>query len=160
MRAQFRFRIRLVLAFVVCAALLILVRLYFIQIVYGDIYTQKADRQFASGGSGLFDRGSIYFTRKDGTFISAATLSTGFLVAINPQTLTNPEVAYNALQAVVLGAISREAFLVAAAKKGQVYVEVAHHLTETEGQVLAAKNIRGVQVLRERWRQYPGGFLA
>ena len=97
MRAQFRSRIRLILAFVVLVAILILVRLYFLQIVHGQDYAQKADRQFASGGSGLFDRGSIYFTNKDGTLISAATLATGFLVAINPQTLNDPEAAYAAI---------------------------------------------------------------
>ncbi len=160
MRAQFRFRIRLVLAFVVCAALLILVRLYFIQIVYGDIYTQKADRQFASGGSGLFDRGSIYFTRKDGTFISAATLTTGFLVAINPQTLTDPEAAYAAITAVSSSTLTRSAFLAAAAKKTQVYIEVAHRLSDENGKTLASQAIPGVQVLRERWRYYPGSSLA
>src|SRR5258706_10458395 len=97
MRAQFRSRIRVILGFVVLIALLILARLYFVQIVSGDAYAEKADRQFASGGSGLFDRGSIYFSRKDGTLISAATLSSGFLVAINPQTLSDPEAAYTAI---------------------------------------------------------------
>ncbi|MDP1689749.1 MAG: penicillin-binding protein 2 [bacterium] len=160
MRAQFRSRIRLVLAFVFLVAVCILIRLYFIQIVYGDDYSQKADRQYASGGSGLFDRGAIYFTRKDGTFISAATLSTGFLVAINPQTIGNPETAYSILQTVVPGAISHDSFLAAAARKAQVYVEVIHRLSDADGQTLAAKNIPGVQVLRERWRYYPGGTLA
>lgn len=160
MRAQFRSRIRFVLAFVFLVALCILVRLYFIQIVHGEEYSQKADRQFASGGSGLFDRGAIYFTRKDGTFISAATLATGFLVAINPQMLSNPEAAYQAIQTVVPDAISHDAFLAVAAKKTQVYIEVAHHLSEVDGQTFAGKNIPGVQVLRERWRYYPGDTLA
>jgi cell division protein FtsI/penicillin-binding protein 2 len=160
MRAQFRSRIRLVLAFVIFIALLIIVRLYFIQVVYGDDYSQKADRQFASGGSGLFDRGSIYFTRKDGTLISAATLATGFLAAINPQTLSDPETAYAAIAAVAPVVISRDAFMAAAAKKGQVYIEVAHHIPDAGGQALAAKNIPGLQVLKERWRVYPGGTLA
>ncbi|OGG40416.1 hypothetical protein A2118_02770 [Candidatus Kaiserbacteria bacterium GWA2_50_9] len=160
MRAQFRSRIRLVLAFVFFVALLILVRLYFIQIVYGQEYSRKADRQYASSGGGLFDRGALYFTRKDGTLISAATLSTGFLVAINPQILVNPEAAYAALQTVVPDFMSREAFLAAAEKKGQVYIEVAHRLSDADGQTLTAKNIPGVQVFRERWRQYPGGTLA
>lgn len=160
MRAQFRSRIRIILALVVCFTLLILVRLYFIQIVHGEEYAQKADRQFASGGSGLFDRGSIYFTRKNGTPISAATLSTGFLVAINPQTLENPEAAYAAITAVASSTLSYNAFLAAAAKKTQVYIEVAHYLSEENGKKLAAKSIRGVQVLRERWRYYPGGTLA
>lgn len=160
MRAQFRSRIRLVLAFVILVAIAIVVRLYFIQIIHGDEYAQKADKQFASGGSGLFDRGAIYFTRKDGTLISAATLSTGFLVAINPQTLNNPEAAYAVITNVAPDAISREAFLAAASKKNQVYIEVAHRLSDEAGQSLSDKNITGVQVLRERWRQYPGGTLA
>ena len=69
--------------------------------------------------SGLFDRGAICFTRKDGTLISAATLVTGFLAAINPQILLTPSTAYTALQTVVPDSISRDAFLAAAAKKGQ-----------------------------------------
>jgi len=160
MRAQFRSRIRLILAFVFLAALCILLRLYFVQIVHGDDYAQKADRQFSSGSSGLFDRGVIYFTRKDGTLISAATLSTGFLVAINPQLLANPESAYAALQTVVPNIVTHDAFLAAATKKAQVYIEVAHHLSDAQSQALAEKNIAGVQVLRERWRYYLGGSLA
>lgn len=161
MRAQFRFRIRLILAFVILVALAIFVRLYFIQIVHGSEYSEKADRQFAAGGNGLFDRGKIYFTRGDGELISAATLATGFLVAINPQTLSDPEAAYAALVEVAPDTvISRDAFFAAAAKKGQIYIEVAHHLPDTSGQALEVKHISGVQVLRERWRQYPGGTLA
>ncbi|MDD3531158.1 MAG: penicillin-binding protein 2 [Candidatus Pacebacteria bacterium] len=160
MRAQFRSRIRLVLLFIILIALAVFTRLYFIQIVHGDDYSQKADRQFAAGGSGLFDRGAIYFTRKDGTLISAATLATGFLVAINPQTLSDPEAAYAALSTVAPDALSHDAFLAAAAKKNQVYIEVVHHLSDTNGQILAKKEIPGMQILRERWRYYPGGTLA
>lgn len=160
MRAQFRSRIRFVLACIVCTALLIIIRLYFVQIVYGQDYAQRADRQFASGGSGLFDRGSIYFTNKDGTLISAATLASGFLVAINPQTLRDPEAAYAAITAVASSTLDRAAFLAAALKTSQVYIEVAHHLSEQDGQTLDAERIPGVQVLRERWRYYPGGSLA
>ena len=113
MRAQFRNRIRFVLAGVVFIALLIVIRLYFVQIVHEQDYAQKADRQFASGSSGLFDRGSIYFTNKDGTLISAATLQTGFLIAINPQTLANPDGAFSAISSVASSSLSldHDAFL-------------------------------------------------
>lgn len=161
MRAQFRTRIRFVLALVVLISLCVLARLYFLQIVHGQEYAQKADQQFESGGSGLFDRGTIYFTRKDGTLISAATLATGFLVAINPQTLTDPEAAYAAIHSVASSSmIGHDAFIAAAAKKAQVYIEVAHHLSDADGRTLAARDIPGVQVLRESWRYYPGGSLA
>lgn len=162
MRAQFRSRIRLVLAFIALIAVFIFVRLYFVQIVNGAEYSQKADRQFASGGSGLFDRGAIYFTDKNGTHISAATLSMGFLAAINPQTILDPEAAYTAIAAAASTTMtmSREEFLTAAAKKGLVYVEVAHRIKDEEGKALSALEIPGVQVLRERWRYYPGNSLA
>lgn len=161
MRAQFRLRVRAVLALVILAALLILLRLYFVQVAHGDEYARKADRQFASTGGGLFDRGAIYFTRKDGALISAATLASGFLVAINPQTLADPEAAYATLVPFASSTlITRDAFFADAAKKNQIYVEVAHRLSDEEGRALAARDIPGVQVLRERWRYYPGGELA
>lgn len=161
MRAQFRLRVRAILALIILAAVLIFIRLYSVQIVHGDEYARKADRQFASAGGRLFDRGSIYFTRKDGTLISAATLASGFLVAINPQTLADPEAAYDAMVPFASSTlVARDAFLVAATKKNQVYIEVAHRLSEESGQALAARKMLGVQVLRERWRYYPGGSLA
>lgn len=160
MRAQFRTRIRIILALIILVAIGIFLRLYFIQIVHGEEYSLKADRQFSSSGGGLFDRGAIYFSHKDGTIISAATLSSGFLVAINPQVLTNPEEAYAAIASIALPVLSHDAFIAVAAKKSQVYVEIVHHLPEEKGQALAAKKMPGVQVLRERWRQYPGGSLA
>ena len=161
MRAQFRVRIRFVLSFVVLVALFIVLRLYFVQIVQGQQYADKADRQFSSSGSGLFDRGSIYFMRKDGTPISAATLKTGFLIAINPQTLADPEGAYSTIASIASSSlISHDSFLSATTKKGRVYIEVAHHLSDSEGKKLSALSVPGLQVLRERWRYYPGGALA
>lgn len=129
--------------------------------VHGDEYAQKADRQFASGGGGLFDRGSIFFSRKDGTLISAATLGSGFLVALNPQILKNPENTYVSVLAFASSTLlTRDAFMAAAAKKNSVYIEIAHHLSEKDGESLAALKIPGIQVLKERWRYYPGGTLA
>lgn len=162
MRAQFLFRIRIIVGLIALVAVVVVVRLYFLQIVNGEEYALKADRQFSAGSSGLFDRGSIFFTRKDGTLISAATLSTGFLVAINPQVLENPSATYQTLAALIPGGrlSDHDQFLSMTEKKGRVYVEVGHHLTQAEGQAISALNISGIQVLRERWRQYPGKTLA
>lgn len=162
MRAQFRSRIRFILACIILVALGIVVRLYFVQIVNGEKYAQMADRQFSSGGNEIFDRGSIYFTKKDGTYISAATLATGFLVAINPKELSDPEAAYAAIFAAASSTqiLSRDSFLSASGKKNQVYIEVAHHLSEGNGLALSEQEIPGVVVLRERWRFYPGKTLA
>ncbi len=161
MRRAFRVRLRIILGLVLLIGFAIVVRLYIVQIMHGADYALKADRQYASAGGSLFDRGSIYFTRKDGTLISAATLETGFLVAINPQTIEDPLAAYAAIDKAAGGAImARDSFDTAATNSKAVYVEVAHHLTEAAGEALAAQKIKGVQVLRERWRVYPGGNLA
>lgn len=146
---------------VVGIAVLIAGRLYVVQVVHGTRYSERAKQQFsAAGQSGLFDRGSIYFTTKDGTHVSAATLATGYLVAINPRLLADPTAAYDAISAVATTTLSKSAFLAAAANKNLVYVEVAHELSTAAGQRLAAENITGVEVLPERWRWYPGGSLA
>ena len=131
MRAQFRSRIRLVLAFLILAALGIFLRLYFVQIVHGEDYSQKADRQFSSGGSGLFDRGAIYFTRKDGTLISAATLATGFLVAINPQVLGDAEAAYSAILSVVPPRQSRVTHFLPPRRRSRGYISKSHIVSRT-----------------------------
>ncbi len=158
MRAAFRFRLRILLAVLGSMALLLLGRLFMVQIVHGAEYTRKAERQYTAGATTLYNRGAIYFTRKDGTLISAATLDTGYLVAINPEILTDPQAAYDAISA--LTPLDHDAFFTSAAKKSDPYEEVAHHLSQKDGEALSAKKIPGVLVIRERWRAYPGGTLA
>ncbi len=151
----------MVLAVVLAVATLIVGRLYFVQVAQGAEYSRKAEQQFAAAGqSGLFDRGSIYFTTKNGIHVSAATLAAGYLVAINPRLLAAPTAAYDAISAVATTTLSKSAFLTAAANKNLVYVEVAHGLSSAAGQSLAAQNITGVELLPERWRWYPGASLA
>lgn len=55
-------------------AVVIVGRLYVLQIMYSDSYVAKADAQFTPPASPLLDRNSIYFSDKDGTQIIAATL--------------------------------------------------------------------------------------
>jgi cell division protein FtsI (penicillin-binding protein 3)/stage V sporulation protein D (sporulation-specific penicillin-binding protein) len=162
MRAAFRARLRLILGGLILVALLIVVRLYFVQVVHGSDYALKADTQYAAQTSGLFDRGTIYFTEKDGTEVAAATLSTGYLVAIDPQKITDPIAAYAAVAAAASSStmIAESDFIADCGKKTQVYVEVAHRLSESAGEALAAESVPGVSLYRERWRSYPGGDLA
>jgi cell division protein FtsI (penicillin-binding protein 3)/stage V sporulation protein D (sporulation-specific penicillin-binding protein) len=160
MRAAFRSRIRIVLGILIVIGLLIVTRLYFVQVVDGSAYAEKADNQYAAAGGSLFDRGSIYFTTKDGTLVSAATLQDGFLVAINPQTMTDPQAAYAAVSAAASTTIPESQFLTDAANKQEVYVEVAHQLSESQGNALAAENVAGVELYKERWSYYPGGDIA
>jgi stage V sporulation protein D (sporulation-specific penicillin-binding protein) len=68
-------RIRVLTAVCVLAALIIVGRLYYLQVMRGDWYARRADAQFVSTQDPLLDRGTIYFTDKDGNQITAATLN-------------------------------------------------------------------------------------
>jgi cell division protein FtsI/penicillin-binding protein 2 len=74
MAAQFTFRVRLVALLCVLAALVIVTRLYFLQVIRADVYIARADAQFTPQTTPLLERDSIYFTDKDGNLITAATL--------------------------------------------------------------------------------------
>ena len=167
MRGAFRLKLRLFSAFAVLFALVIVARLYFVQIVHGQEYSFKAERQYESGSEALFDRGTIYFTRKDETLMSAATVATGFRLALNPSRLEDPEDAYDAIAAITAD-VPREKFMTAAAKTTDPYEAIMSGLTESEGEAVYGLDIDGVVVERERWRIYPAqenaaqsiGFIA
>ena len=76
-------------------------RLYILQIVRNDTYSTKADRQYSSSSNKVFSRGSIYFQNKDKTLVSAATLKSGFIVAINPKVLKDPEQVYERIKDII-----------------------------------------------------------
>lgn len=160
MRAVFRFRLRIILAVVVSVGLVLVGRLYFLQVVNGEEYALKADRQYAAGGNSLFGRGTISFTRKDGSLVSAASLATGFLIAVNPQVIDDREAVYAALAPLVGDLVREETFFKAVRSEKAVYVEIAHRVPEEVGRAVSEADIDGVVVLRERWRSYPGGTLA
>lgn len=158
MRTAFRSRLRVLLFILGAIALGLIIRLVFVQIIYGTAYAKKADQQYAASGESLYNRGTIYFTRKDGTHIAAATLKAGFLLAINPEILTNPDKTYVTLNSIV--PISRTMFFSAIEKRNDPYKVIAHRLTKTQGDMIAKKRLTGVTVIKERWRVYPGGTLA
>lgn len=159
MRRAFRLRLRLISAAIALVALLIVTRLYFVQVVHGEEYALRAERQYVHASQELFNRGSVYFTKKDGTHISAATLATGFQVAIDPNRLQDPEDALEKLAA-ILPDIDREKFLASAAKEHDPYEVVASRVDEEAGRAIDSLGIPGVIVERQRWRAYPAGESA
>jgi stage V sporulation protein D (sporulation-specific penicillin-binding protein) len=158
MRRAFRFRLRIIVGLLGVFALFLIVRLYFVQIVHGSEYALHAQEQYVSSSEEIYDRGSIYFTEKDGTLISAATLETGFLIAIDPEELKDAQSVYNQINAIT--PIDSSTFFTAAAHTTSPYAVLVHHISDAQGQAVSALNIPGVLVERERWRVYPGGTEA
>ena len=76
-------------------------RLFFIQIVNGDYYDNEAGKQYAAFSYDDFDRGSIYFTEKTGSRISAAIVKNGYKAEIDTRFLASPEEAYKKLSEII-----------------------------------------------------------
>ena len=151
-------RIRVISLFIFAFALLIIARLYFLQVVESGLYSDKADRQYVSSGSGIFNRGSIFFQNKDGSLVSAATLQSGYIIAINPEVLQNPESVYSKLNEIV--PIDHDSFIAKAGKQLDPYEEILTKEPEDIANKIQALKIKGVQVVKEKWRFYPGGSIA
>ncbi len=151
-------RIRIISFFILFFALLLIGRLYILQIVRNDTYSTKADRQYSSSSNKVFSRGSIYFQNKDKTLVSAATLKSGFIVAINPKVLKDPEQVYEKIKDII--PVEKGVFLTKAGKTNDPYEEIATHIDLAIGQKIIDMNIKGLQAHKETWRFYPGGDTA
>lgn len=151
-------RIRLIFFCFVFFGLILGAKLYQIQIIHGQEYIDKADRQYVSPLSGIFDRGNIFFRNKDGSLLGAASLSTGYTLAINPQKVVDPVSVYKSISALI--PIDMDLFYFRVSQKDSVYQKVATRVPEEIMKKVEALNISGLQIEKERWRYYPGEVMA
>lgn len=155
---SYKFRVRLILGAFCLVALAVAVKLYFLQIVHGSDYAARANRQAVRPQAGVFSRGSISFVDRSGKEIAAATLKSGFILALKPNEIADPDALYQKLQGLV--PLEREAFLAKARKEKDPYEEVAHRLTEKQATAIQKLKLPGVIIESEQWRYYPGNSLA
>lgn len=158
MHQQSRNRFRFISAVVLLFGAVFIVRLYQLQIINGKAFAAQGERQYVATKSNVFDRGSIYFTQKDGSEVAAATLASGFIVAITPADIVDPEGTYESLQRII--PIEKEDFMNKAAKKEDPYEVVASHVSDADTALITALKLPGVRSYRETWRYYPGNTLA
>lgn len=158
MKSKFQSRVRLLFALVMVVALTLVANLYVVQIIKGDIYKEKAERQYVSSPKAIFDRGKIYFSNKDGSILSAATVKSGFDLSINPKNLKDPNGAYEKLSAII--PIDKDKFLLKSSKINDIHEDVEKRVSDDKGQSIRKLDIPGVELKREKWRIYPGGKMA
>ena len=157
---SFENRLRLISLLLILFALLLVSKLYFIQIISGEALQAKAEHQYVAGIN-YFDRGSIFFTTKDGTLVPGATVKSGFTLAINPNVLIEYESVaktYETLNTLI--PLEKDIFLAKAGKTGDPYEEIAKRLDQGVAEKIQALELPGVSVTRERWRVYPGNDMA
>ena len=151
-------RSRVVLLCIIVFSLILTTKLFLVQVVHSNAYSESADRQYAMPGSNIYERGTIFFESKDGQLISAATQTTGFKLAINPSKIVDIENTYQELSKII--SLDHDDFTARASKINDPYEEVANHLSKEEADAISLLKISGISIFKEKWRFYPGGSLA
>ncbi|MEI7709519.1 MAG: penicillin-binding protein 2 [bacterium] len=144
--------------FVFLFSLTLIVKIFLVQVIHSESYSQSADRQYVTPVGDIYERGTIYFQSKTGQLIAAATQTTGYKIAIDPSKMKNPEDVYKSLSSIIT--LDHDEFLSKAGKTSDTYEEIAHHLKKEQADAVSRLQISGVNIFKEKWRFYPGGPLA
>lgn len=158
MTYSFFSRSKIVLFCIIFFSLVLIAKLFFVQVVRGDVYLKFADRQYFTPPDNMYERGTIFFESKNGQLISAATQTNGFKVAINPPKISDKESVYQKLAKII--SLDHDEFITKANKTDDPYEEVANRLSKEQADSIALLKIPGVSIFKEKWRLYPGGSLA
>lgn len=157
MNSNLFLRIRLLLGCLCIFGVIILVKLYTVQIMNGEAYAKKADAQYVKPTVAVFGRGSIFLETKTGTRVGAATVKDGYTIVMNPSLLGNPENAYSVVSQYI--DIDPNVFAEKAAKQDDQYEELAKRADVSVGESIASLKIPGLNAYKENWRVYPGDSL-
>jgi len=158
MRTQLLFRIHILVGVIIFVTCIIFARLYALQIAHGQGYRAEANSQYVRSARDIFDRGSVYFTQKNGEYIAAASLKSGYLLAVNPSLIKDPALTYEKLSSYIN--LDRDIFITRASKKDDPYEEIQRHIDPEVAEKIEALKLEGVRLFREQWRYYPGGLIA
>jgi stage V sporulation protein D (sporulation-specific penicillin-binding protein) len=153
-------RLRIMSIVVILFAVILVGKLYLVQIVKGSTFQEKAEHQYVSGAN-FFDRGTIYFSPKEGSLLPAATLKTGLILAINPQILskeTDLSSVYERINALV--PIDKDEFFEKIQKTNDPYEELARKLPIDLEAKLGNLNISGLNTYKHKWRLYSSDEMA
>lgn len=158
MTYSFIFRFRITLFCLILFFLILTAKLFLVQVVHGNTYSESADRQYSTPSGNIYERGTIFFESKNGQLISAATQTTGFKIAIDPSKIIDAENVYEKLSRVIV--LDHNDFITKARKINDPYEEIANRLLKEKADAVSLLKISGVNIFKEKWRFYPGGILA
>lgn len=163
MTYSFISRSRIILLCIIVFCFVLIAKLFLVQVVHSQYYSESADRQYATPSSNIFERGTIFFQSKskagkEGQLISAATQTTGYKIAIDPSKIVDKESVYQKLSKIIN--LDHDDFILKAEKINDPYEEVASRLSKEEADTISSLKISGVNIFKEKWRFYPGANLA
>lgn len=153
-------RLRLMSLGIILFAIVLIGKLYLVQIVNGATFEEKAQHQYVSTAN-FFDRGTIFFSPKEGSLLPAATLKSGLILAINPQIISkdqNLDEIYEKINAVV--PLDKKIFLEKVKKTDDPYEELARKLPNDIESKISNLNIKGLSTYKHKWRLYSSDEMA
>lgn len=136
----------------------LILRLFFIQIVSGNYYASLAERQQIASEELSPRRGKIFIRDKEGMPITVATTRIGYVLYADVRKLTDPEKIYEGLSGVLEkeGVIlSRDHFFSAAQKKDDPFEILVGRIEEDTARRISEKEYAGIGLLPNEWRYYP-----
>lgn len=156
--SSFQWRIKIVIFCIFSVAFILLSRLFFVQVIHQNMYALRADKQYITPASNIFNRGAIFFSKKDGTLMTAGTVTSGFKLAVVPKDVVDKEDAYEKLDPYI--EIDKNTFLIKVSKEDDPYEEIANGLSKEQVTEIENLKIKGVSIFKDNWRSYPGNSLA
>lgn len=180
----FIFRARIISVLCICVALILIVKLYVVQVARHETYIDLADKQYVKKTNAFVDRGTIYVTTKDGIAIAAATVKSSYILYINAksfhtlvskngykntegETISSIDDALSDLKtriSIALGttttSVGSEVFTTIKNKPKDPYEEIAKDIDEKQVEAIKALNLSFLGITKEKKRYYPGGDLA
>ncbi len=151
-------RIRIAFFILLVASILLIGRLFFLQVVSGAYYKTQAERQQNFSQILTPRRGEIYLRERSEELIPVASTKEGYLLFINPKKLENPNDSFEKLSKVVL--LDKADFFARASKKDDPYEVIAHHLDRALADRIVGLKLENVGISPEEWRVYPAKNLA
>ncbi|MFA6251529.1 MAG: penicillin-binding protein 2 [Candidatus Paceibacterota bacterium] len=156
--SSFQKRIRVLIGFVLLVSIILLGRLFFVQVIHKNFYILRADKQYVTPAGNIFDRGSIYFSKKDGSLVTAGTVTSGFKLTMVPKNIVNASDVYTQLSPYLQ--MDEDTFLTKVSKIDDPYEEIATGLNKEQVTEIENLKIKGLSIFKDNWRFYPGGNLA
>src|SRR6056297_2999421 len=128
LRTRAILRIRLITTVILTLAVILVARLYQIQVLNHDQYVARAEQQYVHTVQDVYDRGSIFMTTREGERVSAATVRGGYVLAVDPTVLTDVAAAWTVIAPHVQ--LDGALFRTRATLPDRTYVELAEALPE------------------------------
>lgn len=158
MRKELVWRIRILTGTVLLLALILIGRLYQLQILNKEVYLERGEEQYVHTVTDLYNRGTVFFTTKDNERIAGATVQSGFVLAVDPSRIKDAKPIYEKIKEYI--ELDEETFIYRATLPKRTYVEIDPFVDEETSEKILDLGLTGVQLYRNQWRYYPGKTLA